>query len=538
MSNIAELVPATLNNQALPQPPEHFVTVGAVIQSDSGPSFQKVRVLMQPDSEVRPGEFLAVWHGRRNRGEMLTVVQVDDCIETNPNETAELAHTRRALDLGPAIAQEETSTRVFGVAVCKTIEDLSFLDGTGSVTTGAPELLCRAADPVVRLPDDMITAALRGLASPDKGLNLGSLMGTTAPMVLTPEILQLHSGIFGNPGKGKSYFGGVLIEEMVQWDIPVILLDVNGEMVDAVSALGGEVIALPDKQKFGLALYNVTPRELVSIIPNVVPGAQYAALIENAHAIARMKDGHLNQDLTLDELVEEVETQGRNTKMVQTSTTAAIYRVRNLARNKLIGTHFDFVQKLKEKRLICLDCRHLDINDLRLVAAAASRELQRYGKHCTQQVNQGKATPDEQRWLAGLFIDEAHYVVPEAEATVSTTVLRELARMGRHARTSLILASQSPADLDKSILKRLQTRFVFALERDQLNAIGGVRSDLGDELSDALPKLARGVCAVSGNGDQIRHGFVMKVRERRTPVGGGTPPVFANRVKRPLEVRP
>jgi DNA helicase HerA-like ATPase len=134
-----------------------------------------------------------------------------------------------------------------------------------------------------------------------------------------------------------------------------------------------------------------------------------------------------------------------------------------------------------------------------------------------------------------LFIDEAHNVVPEAEASVSTTVLRELARMGRHSRTGLILASQSPADLDASILKRLQTRFIFALERDQLKSIGGVRSDLGDELVDALPKLGRGICAVSGNGDQIRHGFLMKVLERRTPVGGGTPPVFAGRVKRALE---
>ena len=102
---------------------------------------------------------------------------------------------------------------------------------------------------------------------------------------------------------------------------------------------------------------------------------------------------------------------------------------------------------------------------------------------------EGTASADEAAWLAVLFIDEAHFVVPEYETSVSTTVLRELARMGRHSRTGLILASQSPADLDASILKRLQTRFIFALERDQLKSIGGVRSDLGDELVDALPKL-------------------------------------------------
>lgn len=152
-------------------------------------------------------------------------------------------------------------------------------------------------------------------------------------------------------------------------------------------------------------------------------------------------------------------------------------------------------------------------------------------------MEQGNAEPGDADWLAVLFIDEAHNVVPEGQTTVTSNVIRELARMGRHSRTGLILASQSPADLDASILKRMQTRLIFALERDQLRSIGGVRSDLGDELVDALPKLGRGVCAVSGNGDQIRHGFLMKVRQRRTPVGGGTPPVFAGRTKKPLVIR-
>ena len=40
------------------------------------------------------------------------------------------------------------------------------------------------------------------------------------------------------------------------------------------------------------------------------------------------------------------------------------------------------------------------------------------------------------------------------------------------------MSSQSPADLDGSILKRLQTRFVFALEKDQLRSISGVNADL------------------------------------------------------------
>jgi DNA helicase HerA-like ATPase len=131
-----------------------------------------------------------------------------------------------------------------------------------------------------------------------------------------------------------------------------------------------------------------------------------------------------------------------------------------------------------------------------------------------------------------LFVDEAHAVAPNSDEVVSTQVLYELARMGRHVRTGLMLSSQSPADLDRSILKRLQTRFIFALEKDQLSAIGGVGADLGEELLTQLPKLPRGVCAVSGTSELIKHGFLLKVRKRRTPVGGGTPGVFSQREKR------
>ncbi|HEY1717838.1 MAG TPA: hypothetical protein VGH42_06025 [Verrucomicrobiae bacterium] len=92
--------------------------------------------------------------------------------------------------------------------------------------------------------------------------------------------------------------------------------------------------------------------------------------------------------------------------------------------------------------------------------------------------------------------------------------------------------SQSPTDLDPSVLKRLQTRFVFALEKDQLRAISGVNADLNSKILDQLPKLPKGVCAVSGSSEIINHGFLLQVRERKTPVGGTTPKVFENRIKK------
>jgi hypothetical protein len=50
-------------------------------------------------------------------------------------------------------------------------------------------------------------------------------------------------------------------------------------------------------------------------------------------------------------------------------------------------------------------------------------------------------------------------------------------------------------------------------------------------LSDFAP--LRGVHL--GSSEIVRHGFLMKIRERETPVGGSTPKVFAGRKKQILK---
>jgi len=165
-----------------------------------------------------------------------------------------------------------------------------------------------------------------------------------------------------------------------------------------------------------------------------------------------------------------------------------------------------------------------------LIAAMGARQLQRLGRDMAQKADKGDA--EAAKWFSLYFVDEAHTVIPDDEKVVSTQVFYELARMGRHVRTGLVLSSQSPQDLNTSVLKRLQTRFVFALEKDQLTRIQGVLADLDEKIVRQLPKLPRGVCAVSGTTDVIRHGFLLAVRQRATPVGGRTPPVFQGRTKK------
>ncbi|MCI0703841.1 MAG: DUF87 domain-containing protein, partial [Planctomycetia bacterium] len=218
----------------------------------------------------------------------LTVLQVADCFEVNPNEVPNLSAARGALGLGRGYGREGVSTRIFRLAEGSALEEFDVrvtdtsweLDGEGR----AAETLVRAGDPVVLLSEKATIQVIGGLPTPDGGLNLGETFGSApVPVTLTPEMFQLHMLICGNPGKGKSYLSGNVLEEAVAWDIPSLVLDINGEMIRAAQALGGLVITLPDRTQFGISLDAMTPAELVAITPSVQPGTVYAELIELAH---------------------------------------------------------------------------------------------------------------------------------------------------------------------------------------------------------------------------------------------------------------
>ena len=69
--------------------------IGRVAHWERSPSFTEVAGLLVPTTEVKPGQFLGVWHGRRGIN-ALTVIQVANSFEVNPNEVPELGGAREA----------------------------------------------------------------------------------------------------------------------------------------------------------------------------------------------------------------------------------------------------------------------------------------------------------------------------------------------------------------------------------------------------------------------------------------------------------
>ena len=270
----------------------------------------------------------------------------------------------------------------------------------------------------------------------------------------------------------------------------------------------------PGAGGFTLPLSALTSGDVVDAIPAINRGTNIETLVQFAHE-QLLKDRTLakGEEFRVEDLCAEIERIAPNLDMKANTWKPAQLRAQSLGRLSYIGNPFDWERELRPGRIVNIDCRELLITDLRLIVASVARDLQRLARM-------------ERLPFVVLSIDEFHLVAPHNENIVASQVLRELARLGRHLRIGLILTTQSPSDVDRSILKRLLTRFLHAIEPDQLDALRGVFSDASSELIKKLPKMPVGTCVLTGSAETVKHATMIGIRTRTTTHGGGNPPIW------------
>lgn len=507
---------------------EDLGVLGQVISDDHSPTFEEVRFRLAPHADVAPGQFVVAEAGT-DHSAALVLCRVLDVHEVNPHEDPLSSTVRSVLPFGSQYSPEGASTVIYRLARSEPVEELP-LDPDGGV--GAPHevrSLPRAGGPVLRAGADLVTAAMGLLPRPEDGLHIGALHGgSDVPIVLGRSAVQRHVLIVGGIGSGKSYTRGVLAEELHAWGVPQVNIDVNGEMIDAAKELGG--LNVVPGQGFTLPLSAFTRQDLLEAVSGVQRGTNIETLIGYAFdTLQRAMQQDRRVRFSVDDLVQEIAVQAPHLNMGQPGTLRpAQARTQALDRLPYLGEQFDWEARLEPGAFINIDCRGHLLSDLRVIAAAVARDLQGLARH--------RRIP-----FTVLSIDEFHLVAPNDDRNVSTQVLREIARVGRHYRLGLILTTQSPADVDRSVLKRLLTRFLHTIEPDQLDALRGVFADAPAEMIRGLPKLAQGTCVLTGVAETVRHATVVDVRGRTTTHGGATPDVFADLEargwagKRPLE---
>jgi len=512
-------------------PTEVAAPVGTVVSDDSSPSFFTLAFRLNADAFTSPGRFVAVYvdHllGRtRDDRDVLVLARVDDVHEVNPHEDALSSTLNDVIPFGTEYAPEGRSTVIYRLAAAEPLEEAVLDDAGQVVEVRSVETLPPAGAPVFQAGGELTVRVLGLEQDPDAGLHVGSVHGDPAvPVVLGRGVIQRHMFIAGGIGTGKSYTRGVLAEELQAWGVPQVNIDVNGELVEAAEELGGRNL-VPGQDGFTLPLSALSSADVLEAVPSINPGTNMETLLRFAHEslLKEVLQGRRDY-FTVDDLVAHVDEcawtlemttgSGENRKLDRRTVEPTKLRTQRLNRLPFLGRPFDWVANLTPGAIVNIDCRGLLLSELRLITASVARDLQSLARN--------RRIP-----FVALSVDEFHLVAPNNDQVVTTQVLREIARIGRHHKLGLILTTQSPADVDRSILKRLLTRFLHAIEPDQLDALRGVFADASADLVRSLPKLPQGVCIVTGAFETVRHATVVRVRRRRTTHGGKTPDIWSD----------
>ena len=502
----------------------HGPILGWLLSDDRSPSYGQLSFRVEPGQHTAPGQLVAV-HARDGVGRpTIVLARVLDVHEVNPHEDARSSALRGALPFETVYAAEGTSTVIYRCATAEPLEQAA-LDQHGLLgAIGSVNVLPPAGAPVFRSGPALSVAALGLRDTPAAGLHLGAQHGSPdIPIVLAPEIVQRHVFIGGGIGSGKSYTRGVLLEELWAWGVPQVNLDVNGEMIAATDELGGTNLR-PGPGGLTLPLSALTPDDVVDAVPSINRGTNMETLLRFTHErLLREVSAGTRDHFDVDALVDAIDDAASTLEMTtgtgdqrrpdRRTVEPVKLRTRSLRRLDFLGAPYDWAAALGPGAIVNIDCRGLQLSELRLVAASVIRDLQRLAV---------RRAID----FTVLSIDEFHLVAPNDGDAITTQALREIARLGRHYRLGLVLTTQSPSDVDRSVLKRLLTRFLHAIEPDQLDALRGVFSDASPELIRAMPKMAQGTCVLTGAMETVRHAVVVDVRSRRTTHGGATPDVF------------
>jgi len=103
-----------------------------------------------------------------------------------------------------------------------------------------------------------------------------------------------------------------------------------------------------------------------------------------------------------------------------------------------------------------------------------------------------------------IILEEAHNYLKAGENSISSRTVQSIAKEGRKYGVGLILITQRPSELDRTVLSQCGT--VIALRMNNSEDRGYIRSAIQDELQimvDLLPSLRTGEGIISGEGVKI-----------------------------------
>lgn len=373
-------------------------------------------------------------------------------------------------------------------------------------------------DAMVYRADEGVIAETLGLTH--DGLYLGRL--DTNPDIrifLDPEDLYKHVAVLAKTGAGKSYFTGVLIEELLEAGYPVVVIDPHGEY----HALGREnSIEAGDRDRYALdpkgypvteystntevnpaaeplsfSSDNLDVKEIEQMVLTSLTNAQLEVLY-NA-----VKDLEKREPYDLDDVIDRC-MEGDSKAKWNLVNVLEIVRDSNL----FSGEPTSLEGLVKGGNASVINLKGTDPEMQQMVVYKLAKEL-------FEKRKRGELEPFV------MVIEEAHNFVPERNfgKAVCSDILRTIASEGRKFGLGLGVVSQRPARVDKNVLSQCNTQFILRVTNpNDLNAISRSFEGVTSEVKKFITSLPPGTGLLLGK----EYPVMTDVRTRRSLHGGET----------------
>lgn len=339
--------------------------------------------------------------------------------------------------------------------------------------------------------EDSLVAETLGFC--EDGVYIGLLGDTGVKVKLNPNTLvQKHVCILAKTGSGKSYTAGVIIEELLERNVPLLIIDPHGEYISMKkpgrfkdNEFGVEPRGYADKivvyappsspfinsadKELSLDGINLSAEELIELSGLRSPTAQ--ALLYQA--LRNLKD------YTISDIIEEVENIRHSGKW---TLIGALSKIENSGLFKSKPT--DLRTLLLRGKASLIDLRGIEPAYQNLIVSRVVSKLFELRK-------KGEVEPGM------IVVEEAHNFAPEREKTVATKVLRNVASEGRKFGLGLMVISQRPARVDKNIISQCNTQIILKVTNpNDINAIKKGIEGITAEMVEEIKRLPTGTAVV------------------------------------------
>ena len=336
-----------------------------------------------------------------------------------------------------------------------------------------------------------------------------------------------HIGVFGGSGSGKSFGLRVVLEELMEMEVPAIVMDPHYEMDFSNNS---EISDKNYSDKFkcleiglhtGIKFQELQKRDLKNLLNAASPltdsmknvidvmlakGSSFESfknkldmLLEGQEIGSRDKiiaeiaaEPDINKKNRLEDVLDIYERYDKTCNSM--SVRGVLWRLINLQNEGIFSHNIDeLLDLLKRRKLVVLQgsTRMINVFSTYLLA-----KLYYLRKEYRDELYRNNAKVDYFPPFV-IITDEAHNFAPKGFDTPSKSILREISQEGRKYGVFLILATQRPTLLDETITAQLNTKLIFRTVRASDIDTIKEETDLSIDETKRLPYLSSGDVFIS-----------------------------------------